>query len=231
MTDKTTPLTGRCTLCKKEVPLPEAVEHLKECRAAHPMRPTKTPRAFYLVKVWCEDFPEYFLFTEMSSRMSLFELDGFLRRTWLECCGHLSCFEVNGRKIDTYVEGGDRGGWRLATEIDRKVSGIFTPGFRFRHVYDYGTSTGLVLEVAGERQACERTPYTPVLLMRNTPPDWRCVECGKPATLVDVAAECGTYPENVYCKTCAKKKAVAKDVACFLPIMNSPRSGVCGYGM
>jgi hypothetical protein len=33
---------------------------------------------------------------EMKARSTLEELDDFLRGEWLECCGHLSDFEIGG---------------------------------------------------------------------------------------------------------------------------------------
>lgn len=52
-----------------------------------------------------------------------------------------------------------------------------------------------------------------------------CIVCGKPATKVE-----GGYNFNVdqhaYCDEHARK---AKDAEMMLPIVNSPRVGICGY--
>lgn len=39
---------------------------------------------------------DYWLIIEISENTSLKELDQFLRDIWLECCGHLSAFEIGG---------------------------------------------------------------------------------------------------------------------------------------
>lgn len=36
----------------------------------------------------------YWLYLEMPARATLTDLDGFLRDIWLECCGHLSAFDI-----------------------------------------------------------------------------------------------------------------------------------------
>jgi hypothetical protein len=67
----------------------------------------------------------------------------------------------------------------------------------------------------------EDDPVT--ILARNVSPAFACRVCGKFATQV---ASGGYYDmeDEVYCNECARKKRVDT-----LPIVNSPRVGVCGY--
>jgi hypothetical protein len=65
------------------------------------------------------------------------------------------------------------------------------------------------------------------LLARNTPPVWPCAIWGEPATLL--CSFC--YADGVNPFACRKHK---RRHACgerdgFMPVVNSPRMGVCGY--
>jgi hypothetical protein len=40
--------------------------------------------------------PIFWMDVEMKANSTLEELDGFLRGEWLECCGHLSDFDIDG---------------------------------------------------------------------------------------------------------------------------------------
>jgi hypothetical protein len=51
---------------------------------------------------------DYWLHLEAPITATLRALDGYLRDLWLECCGHLSIFEIDGRTyaIDDGLPGG-----------------------------------------------------------------------------------------------------------------------------
>ena len=44
---------------------------------------------------------QYWLAVEMKDTASLKDLDQFLRDIWLECCGHLSDFEIEGVRYES----------------------------------------------------------------------------------------------------------------------------------
>ena len=57
-------------------------------------------------------------------------LDEFLRRTWLECCGHMSAFEIGGQRYSGRVDREfDLG--RAERSMAARVSSALTPGRRF----------------------------------------------------------------------------------------------------
>jgi hypothetical protein len=47
-----------------------------------------------MLRVSAAGASEYWLDVEAETAAALSKLDAFLRRTWLECCGHLSVFSV-----------------------------------------------------------------------------------------------------------------------------------------
>src|SRR5438045_3051287 len=90
---------------------------LAACRAAagrtpfHPARiaPPATPRALprasptraasgpaLHLTVEDREIGAYWLHLEAGPTATLEDLDLYLRRIWLECCGHLSAFQING---------------------------------------------------------------------------------------------------------------------------------------
>ena len=42
------------------------------------------------------DLPEYWMHLKVFTNVKLWELDNFFRDTWLECCGHMSAFTIEG---------------------------------------------------------------------------------------------------------------------------------------
>jgi hypothetical protein len=101
---------------------------------------------------------------------------------------------------------------------------VLKVGQKFSHEYDFGSTTYLNLKVMAEREGHVYEGDDPVTILAcNVPPAFLCRVCGKPATQV---ASGGYYDveDEVYCDECARKKRVDT-----LPIVNSPRMGVCGY--
>jgi len=65
-----------------------------------------------------------------------------------------------------------------------------------------------------------------VILARSVPLVIPCIVCGKPAR--GIAPGYYSAEENVYCSSkCAKKKDESYEE--MVPVVNSPRVGVCGY--
>jgi hypothetical protein len=103
---------------------------------------------------------------------------------------------------------------------------VLKVGQKFRYEYDFGSTTELSLRVAGEREGVLTDEDDEVhVLARNLPPEYQCVHCGKPATKVAAGYDSWGVVEHAYCDACAKK---AREEG-WLPIVNSPRVGVCGY--
>lgn len=75
-------------------------------------------------------------------------LDQFLRDIWLECCGHLSAFEINGMRysVSPMAEYGEIG-------MSKKIGDILKPGSIFHHEYDFGSTTVLGVKAVSEFEA------------------------------------------------------------------------------
>jgi len=156
---------------------------------------------------------------EIPVRAEFGVLDSFLRRTWLECCGHMSAFTV-GRKrysVGPMEEFGEVG-------MNVALGEVLRPGMTFNHEYDFGTTTELALKVVSEGEG-EIAEESVRLLARDDPPPITCESCGKIAT--KVCTQCIYEGDGWLCNACARKHKCDEDM--FLPVVNSPRVGVCGY--
>ena len=182
----------------------------------------KPERLFHLV-VEGRYAPMFWVHLDTRSATELADLDAFLRSLWLECCGHLSAFEIDGVSYDASPDPVglfDHEGRDMAVALAEVVG----PGMRFTYQYDFGSTTHLALRVVGERVG-PRPEGRIGILARNEPPEIPCTECGAPAAAV--CAECIWDGTGWVCRACAPKHECGVEM--MLPVVNSPRVGVCGY--
>lgn len=216
---------GKCGLCGGTFSKGVMTRHLASCQeekvdseTASDKRKREPAKTFHLL-VEGRYQPEYWMHLEVQSDEMLRDLDGFLRNTWLECCGHLSAFRIEG---GTYISS-------QSEEIDDEsmdfaLSKVLRVGTKFYHEYDFGTTTELTLRVLSERKSGFRGKSIR-LLARNNPPLIACGSCGKTAT--QVCTQCIWSGEGWLCDTCADEHACGEEMC--LPVVNSPRVGMCGY--
>jgi len=167
--------------------------------------------------------PEYWMYLEAPAQATLGDLDKLLRKTWLECCGHLSAFEIAG--VSYSSDDDMASGWGSGDKSMKiKVDNVLEPGMKFSHEYDFGTTTELSLKVLSEREG-EAKGKSIRILARNEAPVILCQSCGKPAT--QVCSQCVYDGEGWLCDECAEEHECGEEM--FLPVVNSPRVGMCGY--
>ncbi len=110
--------------------------------------------------------------------------------------------------------------------LDVPLGKVLTVGQTFTYAYDFGSTTNLTLKVTAEREGVVEDEEDPVeILVRNNPPAIFCIVCGKPATKIE-GGWSFNVEEHAYCDKHAEE---AEDIYTMLPIVNSPRVGVCGY--
>jgi len=216
-------LEGKCNLCDGIVSKRAMTNHLKSCRKQHPpkARGRAKPReqkVFHLV-VEGRYRPQYWMHLEAPASAELQNLDYLLRRTWLECCGHMSAFTIakTPYSISPLVEWEEKG-------MDIALDEVLRPRMRFYHKYDFGTPTDLVLRVVSATERLTTLESIEILAM-NVAPEISCDVCGKPATRV--CSSCIWQDEAWFCDDCAPKHKCGAEM--LLPVVNSPRTGMCGY--
>lgn len=222
---------GICTYCHGEFSKAAMTRHLEACeqrasteaKAASGKRQKAQPSRKFHIVVEGRELPIYWMHLEVTASTTLATLDRFLRDTWLECCGHLSAFEIGG--VRYAVDAGMDNGWDMDERSMRvRLDKIFSPGQVCSYEYDYGTTTELKLKVVSEREV-EAKGKAIQVLARNVPPVILCEECGKPAT--SVCSQCIFDEKGWLCDDCGEHHECGEDM--LLPVVNSPRVGMCAY--
>ena len=215
---------GTCVFCKNAYSKSGMSRHLGACKArkaataAQEAGGTAATRLFHLV-VQGTYAPELWLHLDVPASATLRDVDQFLREIWLECCGHLSMFRIQGRNfMDQVLDD-----WWGMDDRDMNVmlGRVLTPGLKFSHEYDFGSTTYLTLKVVSEREGAPSQDEPVQLLARNELPDLRCDLCGKQAVYVDVLKD-----YTLLCEECDETDGYGEGQ---MPVVNSPRMGVCGY--
>jgi len=173
----------------------------------------------------------YWMQMQAPSNTTLKDLDAFLRKTWVECCGHMSQFMIDGKCYS--VHPGSSMGNR---SMRPKLGDVLREEKAFSYEYDFGTTTTLGLKVIAARQTSAgldraKSGDKIVVLARNDPPEIACDSCDKNKA-TQVCAQCIFDEDEAWlCEDCAPEHdCVKKDgEEILLPIVNSPRVGMCGY--
>ncbi|HEX6109939.1 MAG TPA: hypothetical protein VFZ02_11065 [Ktedonobacteraceae bacterium] len=220
---------GTCTFCHGEFSKSAMTRHLETCEQraiteakAGSRQKAQQTRKLHLV-VEGRDLPMYWMHLEVTASTTLTTLDQFLRNTWLECCGHLSAFEIEG--VRYAIDAGMYDDWEMGEKSMRvRLDKVLSPGQTCSYEYDYGTTTELKLKVISDRQGVARGNAIQVLA-RNIPPVILCEGCGKPAT--EVCTQCIFDDRGRLCDDCAVEHECGEEM--LLPVVNSPRVGMCAY--
>ena len=231
---------GMCYLCGQEFAKNAMTRHLEKCRAAKETAQKNggPPTRFFHLIVEGRDLTEYWLHLDARADATLADLDGLLRGMWLECCGHLSAFNVGRDRYrweppggfadgeDDFFDGLDEMfGMPKERSLNVTLAEALPPGTAFTYEYDFGSTTELKGRVLSEHEAAMRGRNIAVLA-RNTPPEIVCDDCGARAEWVGPVDE-EEWEPRALCTACIEKKNYNTDY--LLPVVNSPRMGVCAY--
>lgn len=213
---KTLTHAGTCLYCGESFAKRSMTKHVTRCAK----RPAGNARVAYLV-IESARWLDFYLHVECDPRATLKALDRLLRDTWLECCGHLSEFTIGGQRyqgesrFDSDIE--------PARPLSTRIEDALAPKGRFSYQYDFGSTTQLV----GQWHGCvehAKPARTPRIVARNQLPPVPCSRCHGAA--IQICMFCSDGP---LCGECL----VAHDEECedggLLPVVNSPRMGVCSY--
>lgn len=213
---------GTCQYCGEETAKSGMSRHLAKCAKRIQVIQSAdagkgTEETLWHLRVQDAYAKDFWLDLEMRGSTTLEKLDAYLRAIWLECCGHLSKFTVGG------WQGYDIGKARAADNV-------FAKEIELLHLYDFGTTSETVIKVVGSRQGKAATKHPIALMARNNMPDNVCQKCDKPAAYF--CMEClieGDMDTNPYlCEEHARDHPHT-DYGEPIDLVNSPRSGMCGY--
>lgn len=210
--------TSQCAYCGATMEGEDVLPHVLSCED----RPQGTGRTSYLVLDVTAPYRDGFsLLLSVHAKATLQELDAFLRKTWLECCGHMSFFGINGTEYVFPASNGE-------PDMNIPLCELVSQGGTFAYAYDMGDTTDLTIHVADTYTAKSR-PRKIQLMARNTLPEQHCSLCDKPAKRVYYGADTPSG-FDYFCGLCARRMPV--DIReMLLPYVNSPRTGICAYGL
>lgn len=216
---------GQCRLCARSFKKAGMQRHVRACRGR-----LAGPGAGDGLLLALEDryLSSYWLVVEASPTVTWDHLDAFLRRIWVECCGHMSCFKHAGTTFAYDVDGASE--WAEDPHsMAERIADTVAPSSRFSYQYDFGTTTELVGRALDVVPGAPTSPAVEVLA-RNEMPVHRCAACGQSSTRVCALCYQMTDERCWYCEACSEgHRCSDPDGEYFLPVVNSPRVGLCGY--
>lgn len=227
---------GFCKYCGKEYTRTGMIKHLAACKEKENLFAlAKEKTKYYELVLYGKYDKDYWLIIQVKENVTLKDLDQFIRNIWVECCGHLSAFEIYGQRYESIPT--EDSFWGEPTKsMNCKLKNIFEQGMQIEYEYDYGSTTELIICVQDYYNAPNQKEKI-MILSRNNPPQFVCSICGK-NTAAWINPE-GFYDGTPFlCEECLEKLEegdMESDEECdfepdfLLPVCNSPRMGVCGY--
>lgn len=220
-------IKGKCKYCGKEYTRSYMTKHLAACPERKKRLANETGSrmcGYFELAIYPKYNRDYWLFIEVKETATLKDVDSFLRDIWLECCGHLSAFDINGITYDVVPDDNFFTG-EMSKSMDYKLKTVLEKDLTFSYEYDFGSTTELILTVTNYRKGPTEKDKLKIL-SRNNPHIHMCDECGKKAA-VAVCTECAWDGGGLLCEDCSETHECGEDM--LLDVCNSPRMGVCGY--
>lgn len=219
-----------CELCAERSPQDEAAAHVDAClddaldeQGGRPVPKRGGGQAYHVLVEGRGVLGHHVLHLEVRGDASFHALDSVLRERWVECCGHLSLFRVDGKMFYRTEESARQFD---ARSMDARFGRVLDDGESLEYEYDFGSTTFLRGTVVSSRGRA--TSGEPVrVLAVNEPPEHACSTCGD-AVAGYVCRTCMHQGDPFLCEPCALDHGC--DPFVILGIENSPRTGVCGYG-
>lgn len=200
---------GTCSYCGKEFSKVALKKHYMSCDKNVERNTVEEIEDYFFISVEDRYRSEYWLYISVSTKATLKDIDKFLRDIWLECCGHLSAFTIEGEYFSSDSK-------KMSTKVDK----VLFEELNFMHEYDFGSTTTLKLKVMSKYEDVKSKEKVK-LIARNAAPKVTCSNCNEIAT--DICTDCG----ELLCEKCVERHECDEEM--LSPVVNSPRTGVCGY--
>ncbi len=224
---------GFCKYCGKEYTKGGMLRHLAACKKRKDKLESEKGKrkcGYFQIVIMARYSKAYWLIVEVSENVTLKELDEFIRDIWVECCEHLSAYEINGISYERYPDEDYLWG-TPARNMNYRLRDVVKVGDSMSYEYDFGSTTDLILNVHSYREGVRKEDGI-VILSRNNPVEIICSQCGKNKAKW-VNPESYYEGEPFWCEKCLEEDYADEDESYgteyMLPICNSPRMGVCGY--
>jgi hypothetical protein len=145
----------------------------------------------------------YYFYLKIGINSTLKDLDKFIKKEWVECCGHLSCFnDINYKKIN----------------MNKKINELYNQNI----LYTYGTETVVNIFIDSSLNCMSEKDKKIEILVQNEKPFIKCKLCDFDSKYI--------LNNDTLCEKCKDngidKYTFGDDI--YL-INNSPRIGLCDY--
>lgn len=213
-------MQGRCYYCNKGLTERTIKRHMKNCLEMGKVieenmkgAKGKAVRDQFVISIKDKYASSvYCIYVSIDSNLQLQHLDKFIRDIWVECCGHLSAFYIDGESYNDNSDG--------QYEMNYYLKDVLSLNKKFEYQYDFGSTTELILEVIDIIKVPKE--FTQIeIIARNNEEKSKCHKCGDKATYFN------WNTEEWLCKNCAQ--GIDEDELEEVSYSNSPRDGVCGY--
>jgi hypothetical protein len=202
-----------CQLCGQDFARKGMARHIGLClKKELEKRPVNRSETLIHLHISATYQSDYFLHLLVSSRITLNELDRYLRSIWLECCGHMSVFFIKKNREEL--------------SMSSRIDDLFSHTSELHYEYDFGSTTDLSIKLLNKYSGTSGLAGKINLLARNAMPVVPCDDCGESPT-VQICSECQWDGGGWLCDACAEEHDCDEEM--LLPVVNSPRVGVCAY--
>lgn len=220
-------MSGKCYYCNRELDKRGIKRHLNSCKARKErieVLPCKNNKKdnYYMIEI-SDKYrkQDYWMYIACHKESKLSDIDDFLRRVWLECCGHLSKFTIDGVVYDCIMDEDFKpndfyvGSEEQSTNI--KLKQILDVGTNFSYAYDFGDTTALEGKVVDSFIYYTEDKNIEIMA-RHDNPRYECFNCENDAQYF-------SYETGPICIECADDAEWLNE----LGDLSSPRCGICGY--
>lgn len=224
------PQKVQCQICNKKFGCRQIFDHRQQC-----LSDLHQDKNGYLISMFSHGITgeTYELHIIVNKKCKLQHLDNYLREIWCECCNHLSIFELYVDSDVITTSDNKKKKIKLvpfSMELPKKdMIAKYGIGSKIIYTYDMGSTTTIYIQIGGELNGKKKNNDVEIVY-RNNKPLIKCDKCSKKARFFKI--------DIPLCKLCGKKSNKDNDSkSCdsddddddLLKIVNSPRTGVCGY--
>ncbi|OAA91096.1 SEC-C metal-binding domain-containing protein [Clostridium ljungdahlii] len=219
-------LKGKCYYCNKEFSKAGILKHIKSCKVMKESMGLDESSSSsninkFILGVYSKYDKDYWMYITIDINCTLKNLDQFLRDIWVECCGHLSMFEIYGERYESEIDTD----WTFgepSNDMNIKLKNVIGLNNKIEYEYDFGSTTYLEIKVI-DKIICSNKGKDIELIARNNEPELKCSNCGSKASYYD-------YENEEYlCDDCFEDSTSDEEMIEEVDYVNSPRAGVCGY--
>jgi hypothetical protein len=219
-------LKGTCYYCNKEFSKAGILKHMKSCKAMSEAmeldkNSSKANINKFVLEILSKYNKDYWIYISIDANAALKDLDQFLRDIWLECCGHLSMFRIDGKNYESEVDDRSIFG-RVKNDMNVKLKDVVAVNYKMQYEYDFGSTTYLEIKVL-DKLRCSNKGKKIEIIGRNNEVQLNCSYCEELAAYYDYENE------SYLCDNCYENHNEDDGMIEEIGYVNSPRAGVCGY--